>query len=88
MTMSVNATSFKLEKFYAKAVHYTVGSTVVTFIQILLLIDQVRTSSTPGTAMRVSMMSVSQQATIDAYLCLVHLTAGKYQLLRLLRCCL
>lgn len=76
MTMGIEALSFKLEVLYAKSVHYTVGSTITTFAQILLLISQMHSTSTPGSAMRVSILSVSQQATIDAYLCLLHLTAG------------
>ncbi|GMH33221.1 hypothetical protein BSKO_01055 [Bryopsis sp. KO-2023] len=76
VSLSLNATSFQLEKFYAKSVHYTVVATIVTFAQILLLINQMKVTATPASAMRVSMLSISQQATMDAYLCLLHLTAG------------
>ena len=72
----MNASSFHLEKYYTKAVHYTLVIAILTFLQILLLIKQIEGTSTPATSMRVSMIGISQQTVMDAYLCLLHLTAG------------
>ena len=76
VSLAVDAASFHLEKYYTKAVHYTLVVAILTFVQILLLIKQIEGTSTPATSMRVSMFSISQQTVMDAYLCLLHLTAG------------
>eukprot|EP00210_Caulerpa_lentillifera_P001962 g1883.t1 len=76
ISLSVSASSFHLEKHYSKAVHYTLITAIVTFIQILLMIKQMEGTSTPATSMRVSLFCISQQTVMDACLCLLHLTAG------------
>ncbi|CAD7699222.1 unnamed protein product [Ostreobium quekettii] len=76
VSLSVTAATVHMEAYFAKALHYTLATTVVTFLQILLLIKQIEATSTPSTAMRVSLLTVSHQTTMDAYLCLLHLTAG------------
>ncbi|KAK7272388.1 hypothetical protein RJT34_28939 [Clitoria ternatea] len=72
----LNATSVKIEVYYNKAVNYTLMVTFVSFLQVLLLIRQMEHSSTQSGAAKVSILMVGQQAIMDAYLCLLHLTAG------------
>ncbi|GAY58366.1 hypothetical protein WN944_010531 [Citrus x changshan-huyou] len=48
----------------------------VSFLQVLLLIRQMEHSNTQSGAAKVSILMIGQQAIMDAYLCLLHLTAG------------
>jgi len=43
---------------------------------VLLLIRQMEATATTATAARVSLLCIGQQAIMDAYLCLLHLTTG------------
>ncbi|XP_044501712.1 transmembrane E3 ubiquitin-protein ligase FLY2-like isoform X2 [Mangifera indica] len=72
----INATSVNTEVYYNKAVNYTLMVTFVSFLQVLLLIRQMEHSNTQSGAAKVSILMVGQQAIMDAYLCLSHLTAG------------
>ncbi|XP_004487270.1 transmembrane E3 ubiquitin-protein ligase FLY2-like [Cicer arietinum] len=72
----LNATSVKVEVYYNKAVNYTLMVTFVSFLQVLLLIRQMEHSGTQSGAAKVSILMIGQQAIMDAYLCLLHLTAG------------
>lgn len=74
--MALNATSVNVEVYYNKAVNYTLMVTFVSFLQVLLLIRQMEHSNTQSGAAKVSILMVGQQAIMDAYLCLLHLTAG------------
>ncbi|XP_059663178.1 transmembrane E3 ubiquitin-protein ligase FLY2 [Cornus florida] len=74
--MLVNATSVNIEVYYNKAVNYTLMVTFVSFLQVLLLIRQMEHSNTQSGAAKVSILMIGQQAIMDAYLCLLHLTAG------------
>lgn len=74
--MALNATSINIEVYYNKAVNYTLMVTFVSFLQVLLLIRQMEHSNTQSGAAKVSILMIGQQAIIDAYLCLLHLTAG------------
>lgn len=47
-----------------------------THPQVLLLIRQMESTTTPATLSKVSMLTIGQQAIMDAYLCLMHLTVG------------
>eukprot|EP00475_Leptophrys_vorax_P007491 TRINITY_DN14740_c0_g1_i2.p1 TRINITY_DN14740_c0_g1~~TRINITY_DN14740_c0_g1_i2.p1 ORF type:complete len:539 (+),score=14.62 TRINITY_DN14740_c0_g1_i2:89-1618(+) len=75
-TLRINATAVDLEAYYNKAVNYTLMVTFVSFLQVLFIIRQMEHSNTQSGAARVSMLTVGQQAIMDAYLCLLHLTAG------------
>ncbi|KAF5744078.1 RING/U-box superfamily protein isoform 1 [Tripterygium wilfordii] len=75
-TLSLNATSVNIEVYYNKAVNYTLMVTFVSFLQVLLLIRQMEHSNTQSGAAKVSILMIGQQAIMDAYLCLIHLTAG------------
>ncbi|KAL1299133.1 transmembrane E3 ubiquitin-protein ligase FLY2 isoform X1 [Arachis hypogaea] len=77
----LNATSVNIEVYYNKAVNYTLMVTFISFVQVLLLIRQMEHSSTQSIriyfgAAKVSILMIGQQAIMDAYLCLLHLTAG------------
>ncbi|XP_027342108.1 transmembrane E3 ubiquitin-protein ligase FLY1-like isoform X2 [Abrus precatorius] len=72
----LNATSVKIEVYYNKAVNYTLMVTFISFLQVLLLIRQMEHSSTQSGSTKVSILMIGQQAIMDAYLCLLHLTAG------------
>ncbi|XP_054812193.1 transmembrane E3 ubiquitin-protein ligase FLY1-like [Prosopis cineraria] len=72
----LNATSVNIEVYYNKAVNYTLMVTFVSFLQVLLLIRQMEHSNTQSGAAKVSIFMIGQQAIMDAYLCLLHLTAG------------
>ena len=76
MVLDINATYVRLEEYYAKAVNYTLMITIVSFLQVLLLIRQMESTSTQASAAKVSLLSIGIQAIMDAYLCLLHLTAG------------
>lgn len=72
----LNATSVNIEVYYNKAVNYTLMVTFISFLQVLLLIRQMEHSNTQSGAAKVSIWMIGQQAIMDAYLCLLHLTAG------------
>ncbi|KAF8054105.1 hypothetical protein N665_1347s0001, partial [Sinapis alba] len=72
----LNATSINVEVYYNKAVNYTLMVTFVSFLQVLLLIRQMEHSNTQSGAAKVSIVMIGQQAIMDSYLCLLHLTAG------------
>lgn len=74
--MLLNATSVNIEVYYNKAVNYTLMVTFISFLQVLLLIRQMEHSNTQSGAAKVSIVMIGQQAIMDAYLCLLHLTAG------------
>jgi len=46
-------------------------------MQVLLLLRQMESTNTQASASKVSLLMLGQQAVIDAYLCLLHLTTGK-----------
>lgn len=76
ISMTVNASYIRLEEYYAKAVNYTLMITMLSFMQVLLVIRQMESTNTQANAAKVSLLSIGIQAIMDAYLCLLHLTAG------------
>lgn len=42
----------------------------------MLLVRQMEASSTQALASKVSLLTIGQQAVLDGYLCLLHLTVG------------
>eukprot|EP00850_Spirogloea_muscicola_P007978 SM000041S15537 [mRNA] locus=s41:666523:669320:- [translate_table: standard] len=74
--LDINVTAVNLDKTYNKAVNYTLMVTFISFLQVLFLIRQMEHSNTQSGAAKVSLLMIGQQAVIDAYLCLLHLTAG------------
>ncbi|XP_027903547.1 transmembrane E3 ubiquitin-protein ligase FLY2-like [Vigna unguiculata] len=82
--LQLNATSINIEVYYNKAVNYTLMVTFISFLQVLLLIRQMEHSNTQSGAAKVSILTIGQQAIVDAYLCLIHLTAGILVCLKIL----
>lgn len=76
ISLQINATTTHIEVYEAKAVNYTFMVTALTFVQVLLLLRQMESTNTQATASKVSLLMLGQQAVIDAYLCLLHLTTG------------
>ncbi|ONK74903.1 uncharacterized protein A4U43_C03F11300 [Asparagus officinalis] len=72
----LNVTSLNIEVYYNKAVNYTLMVTFISFLQVLLLIRQMEHSNTQSGAAKVSILMIGHQAIMDAYFCLLHLTAG------------
>mmetsp|Transcript_10498 Transcript_10498/g.21125 ORF Transcript_10498/g.21125 Transcript_10498/m.21125 type:complete len:696 (-) Transcript_10498:1246-3333(-) len=64
------------ETQFGKATVYTLLVTMISFVQVLVLIRQMETTSTQAGASRVSLMTIGLQAVADSYLCLGHLTMG------------
>lgn len=76
ISVRLSASTTHVERYYAKAVNYTLMITGISFIQVLLLVRQIEATATTATASRVSLLCIGQQAIMDAYLCLLHLTTG------------
>jgi len=76
LEFSIFGSSFMFENYYNKAINYVVMIGFAAFVEILLTIRQMETSSTQSYASKVSMLTIGQQATMDSYLCLIHLTTG------------
>jgi len=64
------------EVYYTKAMHYTLMVTASSFAQVLLLVRQMDYSNSRSSAVKVSLLTIGQQAVMDSYLCLMHLTTG------------
>ncbi|KAF1781573.1 Zinc finger, RING/FYVE/PHD-type [Phytophthora cactorum] len=65
-----------LNVFFAKASRYAVIMTFIAMTEIYFLLRQLQISSTQATAAKVSLLTIGQQAIVDSYLCLGHLTVG------------
>uniref|UniRef100_A0A7S0HZX6 RING-type E3 ubiquitin transferase n=1 Tax=Hanusia phi TaxID=3032 RepID=A0A7S0HZX6_9CRYP len=76
INMTMNATSMNFEVYYSKAMHYTLMVTAASFMQVLLLVRQIEYSNSRTSAIKVSLLTIGQQAIMDSYLCLMHLTTG------------
>ncbi|GLI68171.1 hypothetical protein VaNZ11_012511 [Volvox africanus] len=75
-TLHFNASSIHLERYYRQAVRYSGLVATVTIAQIVLSVSQSEAASTPSAAARMSLYSVTLQAILDAYQCLLHLTGA------------
>lgn len=76
MSWVVNARLSRGDRQEEKAVRYSMLMTPLTFFQVFLILRQMGASSTQAAASRISVISISMQAVMDAYLCLVHLTSA------------
>ncbi|KAL3645457.1 Transmembrane E3 ubiquitin-protein ligase fly1 [Castilleja foliolosa] len=76
--MFLNATSVNTDIYYSKAINYTLMITFVSFTMycFLMLIRQMEHSNTQSGTAKVSLLMIGHQAIMDAYICLLHLTAG------------
>lgn len=64
--------------FILKAIKYALVATCFSFLQLLLLFRQVQYSTSTVNASKLSLTSVAMNSVFDAYVCLIHLTAGLY----------
>jgi len=74
--VQINTTSIRLQAYYEKAINYTLLVTIIAFAQVVLMVRQMEYSNIQAAAAKVSLLLVGQQAIMDAYLCLLHLTVG------------
>lgn len=65
-----------LNVFFSKASRYAVIMTLIAMGEIYFLLRQLQISNTQATAAKVSLLTIGQQAIVDSYLCLGHLTVG------------
>ena len=76
IALELGAATAHMEQYYAKALRYTLMTTAAALLQVALTVAQMEAASTQALASRVSLLCVGQQAVLDAYLCLLHLTLG------------
>jgi hypothetical protein len=75
LAMNVSSEAIRLDwgRAYKKAVNYSIVVTLVCVLQIALLFRQLYFSRTQAAASRVSLLTIGQQAILDALLCIAHL---------------
>lgn len=76
MEMVLSSASVPADRYYRKAIQYTVVASAVAAAQILLCTWQMEALDPETNAAGVSMLCIGQQAVMDAYMCLLHLTTG------------
>jgi len=76
LTIDASFQEENLNMFFAKASRYAVIMTFIAMGEIYFLLRQLQISSTQATAAKVSLLTIGQQAIVDSYLCLGHLTIG------------
>nr|CCA18796.1 conserved hypothetical protein [Albugo laibachii Nc14] len=76
LSLKVSFEKKNLDKFFSKASHYAILMTLVSMAEIYFVLRQLQASSTQATATKVSLLTIGQQAILDSYLCLAHLTVG------------
>jgi hypothetical protein len=74
--MDTEVKTVLVENYYQQAVHYALLVGVASIIEILTLINQMAYANTQATLTKISLLTVGQQAVMDSYLCLMHLTGG------------
>jgi len=73
----LNATTFKMQEYYAKAINYGYIAIATVLFQLYALAKQVEyVGNTQSSLSKLSILSLGFQATLDAYLCLGHLIYG------------
>lgn len=65
-----------LNVFFSKASNYAILMTFISMAEIYVLLRQLQLTNTQATAAKVSLLTIGQQAILDSYLCLGHLTVG------------
>jgi len=75
-TMEVDLLRYDI--FILKAMKYALVATCLSFFQLLLLFKQMQYSTPTSNASKLSLTSVAMHSIFDAYVCLIHLTAGLY----------
>ena len=74
--LHLNGTSLKLEQYTVKLTNYSLVVSTLCVLQVLFIVKQIEYSASQAAALKVSLASIGQQAVIDAYICLVHLSAS------------
>ena len=73
----LNATTFKMQEYYAKATNYGYIAIAIVLFQLYVLAKQVEyAGNTQSSLSKLSILSLGFQSTLDAYLCLGHLIPG------------
>lgn len=66
----------RYDLLFAKMKNYCISVVMVSIFQIFLVVKQMREASSPARATKVSLLAIGQQALLDSYLCLIHLSTG------------
>jgi len=74
--LEVQARPMALERYHRKAMHYVSMVSVVSLLEVWLVARQMDHSSSVARTAKMSLSFVAQNAIIDSYLSLVHLTTG------------
>jgi len=72
----VTAEEASLEQYFRRAMSYTVMVMVANMLQVGLLVRQMARTASPAAARHVSVLCIGNLALIDAFECMLHLTAG------------
>jgi len=75
---TVEVDLLRYDIFILKAMKYALVAACLSFVQLLLLFKQMQYSTPASNASKLSLASVAMHSVFDAYVCLVHLTAGLY----------
>jgi len=75
---TIDVDLLRYDIFILKAIKYALVATCLSFFQLLLLYKQMKYSSPTSNASKLSLTSVAMHSVFDAYVCLIHLTAGLY----------
>eukprot|EP00798_Chlamydomonas_sp_ICE-L_P029510 gene29510-5859_t len=79
ISMNVNGYSVQLFKYYRKAIRYCFIQCCLALVQIFLSIRiAVAITTSQAVAKKASLYTLGHMAVLDAYLCILHLTAGKF----------
>jgi hypothetical protein len=65
-----------LDRFFLKAFHYGLLMILMGLVEIFFIVKQLQISNTQATASKISLLTIGQQAILDSYLCLGHLSIG------------
>lgn len=74
--LEMEAEEVHMDRYFAKAENYSLLSTAVTVALIVLVHQQMEHAGTQAGMNKISLLTVGQQAVMDSYLCLIHLTTG------------
>jgi len=76
IVLNVSAKSVLMEVYYYKSIRYGFFVIITSAILVYSLIQQMKNTKTQTAAAKISLLTIGQQAILDSYLCLIHLTAG------------
>ena len=76
VAVALKATPADTAAYETKAVRYSAMTTLVALVQVSLTVRQMNAMSSSTAAARLSLLCIGQQAVMDAFFCLMHLTLG------------